>query len=83
MFGRITEQLLRVSTNTEVPKPVREPSKSETDESYDYDPGSDTDMNVNNPLLSNPAMPIYDVASGTLEPPTAPPEIERKKSLGS
>jgi hypothetical protein len=50
MFGQITEQLLRVSTSTEVPKPVRGPSKSETDESYDYDPGSDTDMNVNNPL---------------------------------
>jgi hypothetical protein len=82
MFGRITEQLLRVYTNTVVPKPVREASQSETDESFDYDPGSDTDMSIDNPLLSNPSMPIYDVATGTLERLTVPPELEKKESIG-
>jgi hypothetical protein len=82
MFGRITEQLLRVFTNTEVPKPVRELSHSDTDESYDYNTDSDTDIRVDNPLLSNPFMPIFDMATGTLEPPTPPIEIEKKEIIG-
>jgi hypothetical protein len=73
---------LRVYTNTEVPKPIREASQSETDESFDYDSGSDTDMSVDNLLLSNPSMPIYDVATGTLEHLTVPPEIEKKEIIG-
>ncbi len=73
---------MRVYTNTVVPKPVREASQSETDESFDHDPGSDTDMSIDNPLLSNPSMPIYDVATGTLEHLTVPPKLEKKEIIG-
>jgi len=81
MFGRITEQLLRVFTNTEVPKPEREASQSEID-SFEYDTCSENDMSIDKPLLSNPSMPIYDVATGTLEDLTVPPELEKKEIIG-
>jgi hypothetical protein len=87
MFLKQTRQQIRTYTNTEEPHNIN----MKTEEFSDSDgTESEIDEYLNeNPLLSNPDMPIFDVATGKMDKPSCnlePPYIwlmDRSDRLGS
>jgi hypothetical protein len=87
MFLKQTRQQIRFYTNTEEPHNINMKTEEFSDSE---DTESEIEEYLNdNPLLSNPNMPIFDVATGKMDKPSSnlePPYIwlmDRSDRLGS